>query len=458
MRILFVHNGRERFVLEDLVLLRQAHQVTDWFCPGRLVDVLALVHEVRTHDLVFCWFASWHAFAPVLLARRLKKPALVVVGGYDTANVPAARYGSQRGGLTRWIARKVIADASHLIANSHAARDEAVKNAGADPGKISVIYHGVRPVPPGPLDRREAIVLTVGNVWRENLLRKGLLPFVRAARYLPEALFVLAGEWKDSSIRELRAAAGPNVRFTGFLADPDLAALYARASVYVQASLHEGFGLSVAEAMSAGCIPVVTRAGALPEVVGDAGILSDSADPLLLAAGIRQGTPRGSPVETARARPRAPLLWPREARRAAYPGCVGVRCRVGWRVPVERAQCKNGWKHMTECYKSDGLPFVSVIMPVRNEAAFIAAQPWALSSPRTIRMHRMEVLVADGMSNDGTRAVIARLRASRGHPGDRGGQPGPHRADWAERGACPRPGHGDRARGRPYCHHPRLRC
>ena len=47
--------------------------------------------------------------------------------------------------------------------------------------------------------------------------------------------------------------------------------------------------MSVAEAMLAGCIPVTTRAGALPEVVGDAGVLVDDADPRALAAGDRAG-------------------------------------------------------------------------------------------------------------------------------------------------------------------------
>jgi len=236
--------------------------------------------------VVFCWFASWHSFAPVLFARCHGKPSIVVIGGYDTANVPQAGYGSQRGGARRFLSRTIIRHASHLVTNSEAARREAIGNAGADPRKVTVIYHGVDPVQFQPALGRERLVLTVGCVWRENLLRKGLLPFVQAAAYLPDVRFVHVGRCFDSSINELRRAASPNVEFMGCLPDADLWDLYARASVYVQPSLHEGFGLSVAEAMTGGCIPVVTRAGALPEVVGDAGVYTESPDPHDLAIAI----------------------------------------------------------------------------------------------------------------------------------------------------------------------------
>ena len=46
--------------------------------------------------------------------------------------------------------------------------------------------------------------------------------------------------------------------------------------------------MSVAEAMLAGCIPVTTRAGALPEVVDELGVQVDDADPRRLAAAIEQ--------------------------------------------------------------------------------------------------------------------------------------------------------------------------
>lgn len=293
MRILFVHNGRERFVLDDLRLLQESHSVTDWRQGGRLFNVARLLRLVRSHDLLFCWFASWHSFLPVLLAHRLGKPSIVVVGGYDTANVPEAGYGSQRAGLShfmpRFISRTVISNATKLITNSEAAKREVVANAGAQPSKIVVIYHGVEALPMGKVDGREPMALTVGNVWRENLLRKGLLPFVQAAAYLPDVRFVLAGRWCDDSIEELKRIAGPNVEFTGFVSDQELHSLYTQASVYVQASLHEGFGLSVAEAMSAGCIPVVARVGALPEVVGDCGVYSQSNAPADIACAIKNG-------------------------------------------------------------------------------------------------------------------------------------------------------------------------
>jgi len=312
-RVLFVHNGRERFVQDDLVLLAREFQVTDWYQPTRQFNPAWLAWLVRTHDLVFCWFASWHSLPSVLLTQCLQRPSVVVVGGYDTANLPEAGYGSQRGGLPKLVSRLVMRQTTHLIGISEAARREAIANASADPGKITVIYPGVHPMPMGRLDTRDKVVLTVGNVWRENLLRKGLLPFVQAAAYLPDTRFVVVGRWHDNSIEELRRAAGPNVEFTGFLPDDELAALYGRAAVYVQASLHEGFGLSVAEAMTAGCIPVVTRNGSLPEVVGDCGIYVESNTPTRVAAAVEQALNLDDARRT-QARERVLRLFPMERR------------------------------------------------------------------------------------------------------------------------------------------------
>jgi glycosyltransferase involved in cell wall biosynthesis len=86
----------------------------------------------------------------------------------------------------------------------------------------------------------------------------------------------------------LQHLATKNVTFAGFLSDDALHHLYGTAAVYVQPSLHEAFGMSVAEAMLGGCIPVVTRKGALPEVVGETGIYCESNAPENVASAIEQ--------------------------------------------------------------------------------------------------------------------------------------------------------------------------
>ncbi|MHB8626241.1 MAG: glycosyltransferase [Aggregatilineales bacterium] len=290
-RILFVYNVHRRFVDIDRDLLSERYDVQAWYQPTRWVNLPVLTQAVRRCDLVFCWFASWHSLMPVWLARLHRKPAHVHIGGYDVARVPEADYGSQRGGLRKAVSRAVIHNATTMTASSAFLRNEAINNSGADPKRITTLYLGIVPVSsnvvsPQPLNKRD-MILTVGGIWRENLLRKGLLPFVRAAKLLPNLPFVLAGDFFDSSVEVLKAEAAPNVEITGRVSDEKLGELYNAAKIYVQASLHEGFGMSVGEAMLAGCIPVVTHNGSLPEVVGDVGVYAASNDPTDIASAIR---------------------------------------------------------------------------------------------------------------------------------------------------------------------------
>lgn len=286
--ILFVHNGLAEFVRLDLEELRKRYQVTECYLRSRRVNPFTIWREVKRHDLVFGWFASWHTFLPLAFAKMLGKPSLLIIGGYDLANMPEIGYGHQRGGLKRWVSRRAMNYASCLVTNSRYSQGEAVRNTNLLKEQVCTVYHGV-PDPFGALPKapRARIALTVGNVDRSNLLRKGHEAFVRTAALLPDVNFVLAGAWRDDAIDHLRAIAGPNVTFTGWLTEEALRDYYRQAAVYVQASLHEGFGLSVAEAMLAGCVPVLNRVGSLPEVAGDAAIFIEGSAPEAIASAIR---------------------------------------------------------------------------------------------------------------------------------------------------------------------------
>ena len=90
---------------------------------------------------------------------------------------------------------------------------------------------------------------------------------------------VLTGDVGDvfhTCVPELRAAIerhglGERVLLTGFVPDEDLVFLYGRAYALVQPSLMEGFGLPAVEAMACGTPVISSRAGSLPEVIGEAG-------------------------------------------------------------------------------------------------------------------------------------------------------------------------------------------
>jgi glycosyltransferase involved in cell wall biosynthesis len=314
-RILYVHSRKASFVAIDRDILAERYEIEDLYQPGRRPNPLKVIGGVLRADLVFGWFASWHTFFPITLAWLLRKPSVMIIGGFDVANMPDIGYGHQQGGLRRHASRWIFRRAGRLVTNSNYSLSEIERNTPIRPGSVTVVHHGV-PDPFGelPAGEKEQLALTVGAVDRGTLVQKGQLPFVEAAGELPELRFVLAGRWLDESVEELRSRAGDNVELTGWLSQDDLLDLYRRAAVYVQASRHEGFGLAVAEAMLAGCVPVVMNVTAMPEVVGDAGVLIESPSPEDVATGIRRALALGPDAGLA-ARERILTAFPMERRR-----------------------------------------------------------------------------------------------------------------------------------------------
>ena len=322
-RLLYAHSRKASFVAIDREILAERYEIRDWYQRGRVPNLLGLIPAVLRSDVVFGWFASWHTFFPITLAWLLRKPSVMIIGGFDTANMPDIGYGYQQGGLRRWASRWIMRRAGRLITNSNYSLSEITANTPIPPERVTVLHHGV-PDPFGslPAGEREDMALTVGHLVTSTLMQKGHQPFVEAAPRLPDVRFVFVGQAHDEAIDLLRGLAGDNVEFTGWVSDEDLHDLYRRARVYVQASRHEGFGLAVAEAMLAGCVPVVMNVTAMPEVVGDAGVLIGSQDPDEVAAGVREALAFG-PEAPARARERILREFPMERRREGLLSVVG---------------------------------------------------------------------------------------------------------------------------------------
>ena len=282
-RILFLHENDSSFVRTDREILGQQFDVLDVDCSAGST-LRQVFRSLRGADLSYSWFGLGYAARAVLVGKLLRRPSVVVAGGWDVASMPEIGYGAVRSRRGRVRARLVLRRADVLITFSDWSHDRIRALSGRE---ATVVYLGVDSERFRPHEPKQELVVSVGNVTRENLKRKGMETFVRAAALVPDVPFILVGAHADAAADELRQIATPNVSIPGRLSDESLSGLLGRAKVYVQTSYTEGFGLAVAEAMAAGCVPVVTRSGALPEVVGHAGFYVRFGDPQSTAGAIR---------------------------------------------------------------------------------------------------------------------------------------------------------------------------
>ena len=177
--------------------------------------------------------------------------------------------------------------ALHLVTVSEFSRAELVELLGADPARITVIPGGVderfgphadAEAAAAALGLRRPYVLTVASLTaRKNLAALA----TSAARLAADGIeLVVAGGDRP----QLRAEPGDlGVRLLGHVPDEHLPGLYAGARAFVLPSRYEGFGLTVLEAMAAGTPVVASDTTALPETVGDAGLLVSPEDPAAIA-------------------------------------------------------------------------------------------------------------------------------------------------------------------------------
>lgn len=185
-------------------------------------------------------------------------------------------------------ARQASERSDLLIAVSRFTAQQLESLLRVEPERIRVIPHGVR-IALGTTAKRENIVLFVGAIQR----RKNVARLVRAWEAMPEGWrLVLAGAAGWGAEEELRAVeASPrksSIEVCGYVSAARLESLYSRARIFAFASLDEGFGMPVLDAMAHGVAVITSRRSALPEVAGDAALLVDPENIDELAAALRE--------------------------------------------------------------------------------------------------------------------------------------------------------------------------
>ena len=278
IKVAFVYYSFSSFVKNDYEILSKHFDVIK-VNYRQIWDVYKIMMAVMRSDVSFTWFAGGHAVIAVLFSKIFRKKSIVIAGGGDVASVPEIDYGGMRQGTrSRVFAKFVLENADVILAVSKFTEQEVLKH--AKPKKTIVVYNGVdvnKFVSCG--ENREVVVTTVAHRGKNVIKLKGIKTFSETATYFPTIKFIVIGlsGKRGSFLDELNPP--KNVEFVSFLPNEELIRYYQKARIYCQLSYRESFGMALAEAMSCGCVPVVTDRGALPEVVGDTGFCVPYGDP-----------------------------------------------------------------------------------------------------------------------------------------------------------------------------------
>jgi glycosyltransferase involved in cell wall biosynthesis len=187
--------------------------------------------------------------------------------------------------MQKEVARKL----SHIVTVSECSKVDIAREFSINLSKFRVVPNGINkeffyPVNNGARPEDSIIVTNSADTPLKGL--RYLLEAVSQVRKKqPVKLTVIGEPKKNGTVKKLVAELGIGdiVYFTGRIKNEEFADYYSKATIAVVPSLYEGFGLPAAEAMACGVPLISTNGGALPEVVGDAGIIVPPADSVALA-------------------------------------------------------------------------------------------------------------------------------------------------------------------------------
>jgi glycosyltransferase involved in cell wall biosynthesis len=193
--------------------------------------------------------------------------------------------------------------ASAIITVSECSKRDIVAHYGLDPGKVTVIYEAASsefvPAPPDAVHQirqryglPDQFLIHVGTIEpRKNLTRLvGALQGLRDEGLTVPLIVVGHKGWLyDEFFQFLEGLhVRDSVRFTGYVPSADLPTLYSAAAAAVMASVYEGCGLPVLEAMACGTPVLSSNTSSLPEMGGDAACYFDPYDVGAMARAISE--------------------------------------------------------------------------------------------------------------------------------------------------------------------------
>jgi len=270
-----------------------------------------VVHPQARHPILFYLWFEWSL--PFMLRKykadlflstdsylslRTKVPTCLVVHDLAFEHYPEHYVTSHRLYWKHYsplFARK----ATRIATVSTYSKTDIVDKYKIDPAKIDVVYNGAhseyRPLTP---EQREAAkaefadgceyFVFAGAIHpRKNILNllKAFVAFKKHQRTNMKLIIVGRPAWKYDEVEEMKnnMPFKDDVRWVGYQNIDNLSRIMGGAYALVYASLFEGFGIPILEAMQCDVPGIVSNTSSMPEVAGDAALLTDPTDAMDIA-------------------------------------------------------------------------------------------------------------------------------------------------------------------------------
>ena len=222
---------------------------TNFICPpSSKVPTVVTVHDIG------------FVHHPESVSPAIRRMAHLLPAVLRRASVVIAVSDFTRSELASWLPD--VSDRIVVIPNGSHRRSVAPTDAGLPPGPPFALMLGT-------LEPRKNVALALDAL---RILRDRGVELRLVLAGSPSPQFDLAANLRR------RGLGPPEIVHAGYVDDARLAGLMAEARLLVFPSLYEGFGMPIIEAMEAGLPVVAARAGATPEIAGDAAVLVDPGD------------------------------------------------------------------------------------------------------------------------------------------------------------------------------------
>lgn len=259
-----------------------------------------LIVNLPFSKALYIRFADHYSFLPALFCKVFHKKLIVVVGGYDAVHIPEYGYGVYHSKIRGFCARYTFKQANLILPNNPTLvenintfsndypRKEGVKHFVPDiKAPKHVVYNGFKANFWENFhftDRNKVLTVAFIND-KKTFYLKGIDLFFKVAEKMPDIPFEMVG-LNFNLVHKMKLNVPINVRLIPQTSADELKLLYNHAKVFALFSLTEGMPNVLCEAMLCGCIPVGSNVNAIPEIIGDTGIVVGKKDISILAEAI----------------------------------------------------------------------------------------------------------------------------------------------------------------------------